>query len=215
MIIMMGWTLYVRYPLYCTYVRILGNSANSQQSLLSSVKNNLVLKPYTPKWKVEFLEEQTRIGAMLFPKWKHIIHSELSPDGLVHIGSTSIKDIALAKPQHDCAIAITCDRIPAELFTDLAASGYNYIGVAPHSLECADHFFFFIPNAEDRDRLGEGFYLHVLTPKVHQWLRGTQAFCEYLSENAMVRKTYSDLKSQISKNENQVGKFDIRILIID
>ena len=206
MMAMMGWTFYVRYPLYCTYAKVLTNSSTPKQTLLSQVKNNLVLKPYSPKWKSEFLEERSRTGAVLLSKWKHILHPELSPDGFVHIGSTSIQDIALAKPQHDCALAITCDTLPTELRADLSSLGYHYIGVAPHSLDCADHFFFFIPNIEDQPRLGEGYYLHVLTPKVHQWLRNTRIFCEYLSENETARESYSDLKSEISKVENQVGE---------
>lgn len=204
---MMIWTLYVRYPLYCTYVNILNGFNADYLPRLDQVKNNLVLKPFTPKWKTEFLQEQSRTRAVLLPKWKHILHPELTPNGFVHVGSTAITNIALAKPQHDCVLALTCDQLPKEFRQDLISLGYSYIGVAPHSLDCADHFFFFFPNEEDAERLGDGFYLHVLTPKVHPWLKVSQAFCDYLSENEDVRETYANLKKQISSNETTVGKY--------
>ena len=205
-LMMMIWTLYVRYPLYCTYVNILNGFNADYLPKLDEIKTNLVLKPYSPKWKTEFLQEQSRTRALLLPKWKHILHPELSPNGFVHVGSTAIANIALAKPQHDCVLALTCDQLPEEFRADLSSLGYSYIGVAPHSLDCADHFFFFIPNAEDVEKLGDGFYLHVLTPKVHPWLRVSKAFCDYLSENEDVREIYSNLKKQIASNEKHVGK---------
>ena len=208
-IVMISWTLYVRYPLYITYARMFDVLSSPELSSFSQLKSHLVLKPFTPKWREEFLAERSRVGNLLRSKWKDILEAELSPDGLVHIGSTAITDIGLAKPQHDCALAVTCHRLPKEFRLDLAKLGYQYIGVAPHSLDCSDHFFVFVPNDEDKDRLGEGFFLHVVTPPVHEWLRTSQAFCAYLSDNAQARETYANLKKEISRGEKDMGKSNI------
>lgn len=203
---MMIWTFYIRFPLYCTYRGILNGFSSHHLSALAELNRNFTLKPYTPKWKSEFLAEKTRTNAVLLPKWKHILDAELSPDGFVHIGSTSITNIALAKPQHDCALAINCHKLPKDFLNDLSTLGYRYIGVAPHTLDCADHFFVFIPDTNDKMTLGEGYFLHVVTPKVHEWLRNTQAFCEYLSENQVARERYSNLKRQIITVKSTIGK---------
>ena len=203
-IVMISWTFYVRYPLYITYARLFDVLKSSELSSSSRIRNNLMLKPFTPKWKEEFLAERSRIQTLFLSKWEHILDRELCPDGLVHIGSTAITNIGLAKPQHDCALAVTCHRLPKDFRSDLATLGYDYIGVAPHSLDCSDHFFVLVPNAEDKSRLGEGFYLHVVTPKVHEWLRTSQAFCLYLSENPTAREKYSNLKKDISLVEKNI-----------
>ena len=206
MIIMMIWTFYIRYPVYCTYRGILTGFSSPHLSTLAKLNRHFILKPYTPKWKSEFLAEKARTNAVLLPKWKHILDPELSPDGFIHIGSTAITNIALAKPQHDCALAVNCHQLPEEFLKDLSTLNYSYIGVAPHSLDCADHFFFFLPDANDKNTLGEGYFLHVVTPKVHEWLRTSRAFCEYLSENQMARESYSNLKRQIINVESQIGE---------
>ena len=205
-LVMITWTFYVRYPLYITYARLFNVLDTSQFPSLSQGGRRLVLQSFTPKWKEEFLLERSRLQTLFLSKWEDILDRELCPDGLVHIGSTAIANIALAKPQHDCALAVNCHRLPKEFRSDLSSLGYDYIGVAPHSLDCSDHFFIFVPNAEDKSRLGEGFCLHVVTPKVHEWLRTSQAFCEYLSENSTARETYSNLKKDISLVEKDIRK---------
>lgn len=203
---MMIWTFYSRYSLFCTYRGVFGGFTAPHLSPLAKMGSQFTLQPYTSKWKSEFLAEQARTNAVLLPKWKHILNSDLSPQGFVHIGSTAITNIALAKPQHDCALAIDCQNLPGDLVQDLFNLGYRYIGVAPHSLDCADHFFFFIPDEKDRAILGEGYFLHVVTPKVHDWLSTSRAFCEYLSENQLARERYSNLKAQIITVESKIGK---------
>lgn len=204
---MITWTFYTRFPLYRTYARLLGGIGYSKVQEVTQIRERFTLKPYTPKWKEQFDAEHQRTRPMLISKWKYILNEELTPDGLVHIGSTAIRNIALAKPQHDCALAINCHSLPKQFFKDLTTLGYAYIGVAPHSLDCADHFFYYLPNPEDQARLGEGFFLHVLTPKVHSWLRTSLAFCEYLSHDTAARESYSNLKKEISTVGKNISEF--------
>lgn len=208
--IMASWALYVRFPLYMTYSKFLGGIGHSKIVEKAKMRKNLVLEPYTPLWQEQFDTEYQRTRPMLISKWKHILHEELTPDGIVHIGSTAIRDIALAKPQHDCGLAVTCHSLPKQFCADLAELGYLYIGVAPHSLDCADHFFYYLPNPEDQARLGEGFFLHVLTPKVHDWLRTSLAFCEYLSHDTAARESYSNLKKEISTVGKNISLYSMK-----
>jgi GrpB-like predicted nucleotidyltransferase (UPF0157 family) len=205
-LVVMLWTFYVRYPLFRTYGKVFGVIDCPHLAAFTRTSNRLTLKPFNPRWKAEFLAERLRTRALLLNKWKDIIDEQLCPEGLEHIGSTAIVDIALAKPQHDCALAVTCNTLPAQFYVDLASLGYMYIGVAPHSLDCSDHFFFYAPNVDERQQLGEGFFLHVVTPKVHEWFRTSQAFCRYLSANVVARNSYSDLKRDIAQVERHIGK---------
>ncbi|CAF1515593.1 unnamed protein product [Adineta steineri] len=99
---MIVWTLYERRSLFQTFI----NLHKIQKD------DKLILKPWTPKWKEEFEKEKSRLNEITLSKWKHIFHKELSPDGIVHIGSTSIEKIALAKPMHDVAIAVATKYLP-------------------------------------------------------------------------------------------------------
>ncbi|CAF1373602.1 unnamed protein product [Didymodactylos carnosus] len=95
--IMIIWTLYERRLLFRTFINLHYIRGN----------NELILQPWTPRWKEEFLNEKLRLNNIILSKWQHIFDKELSSDGIVHIGSTSITNIGLAKPVHDTAIAIT------------------------------------------------------------------------------------------------------------
>lgn len=172
-------------------------------------QSKFTLKPYTFKWNDEFLAEKTRTNAILLPKWKHILNSELSPDGFEHIGSTAIPKIALAKPQHDCALAIDCSKLPKDFVNDLSKLGYRYVGTTSHS-----HCFFFVPNEHERATLGEGYILYVVTPKAHDWLRSSEILCEYLKNSSIAREKYATLIALTSHTENHFGKFNIVIIRI-
>ncbi|CAF1254860.1 unnamed protein product [Adineta steineri] len=188
---MIIWTLYERRSLFQTFI----NLHKIQKD------DKLVLKPWIPKWKEEFEKEKSRLNEIILSKWKHIFHKELSPDGIVHIGSTSIEKIALAKPMHDVAIAITTKYLPETLCEDLEKAGYKYVGAAPHSISCQDHWFFNITPKNQIDLKGYGFDLHVVLPPSHQWLRDTIHFSQYLTENQIDRDRYASLKSEIAKTE--------------
>ncbi|CAF2746326.1 unnamed protein product [Rotaria sp. Silwood2] len=198
--IMIIWTLYERRLLFQTFINL----------YYIRKDNKLILKPWTPKWKEEFQNEKVRLNKIILSKWKHIFHEELSPDGLVHIGSTSIENIALAKPFHDVAIAITRKHLPKNFREDLEIAGYKYVGAAPHTLFCQDHWFFNVTPMNEIGSKGYGFDLHVLLPPAHQWLRESLIFCQYLTENPLDRDRYSYLKSEIAQTETEINAYAIK-----
>ncbi|CAF0774843.1 unnamed protein product [Didymodactylos carnosus] len=197
---MIIWTLYERRLLFRTFINLHYIRGN----------NELILQPWTPRWKEEFLNEKLRLNNIILPKWQHIFDKELSSDGIVHIGSTSITNIGLAKPVHDTAIAITTKYLPDNLRDDLEKAGYKYVGVAPHSLSCQDHWFFCITPISEISSKGYGFDLHVLLPMAHQWLRETVNFCQYLTENQIDRDRYSSLKREIAETETEIIPYAIK-----
>ncbi|CAF0901534.1 unnamed protein product [Adineta steineri] len=197
--------LYSLIVLFGLGKRLLFVTSVNLQKLLGNDK--VVLKPWTPKWKEEFKNEKTRLNKIILSKWKHIFHKELSPDGLVHIGSTSIEKIALAKPMHDVAIAITTKYLPVNLREDLEKAGYKYVGAALHSISCQDHWFFNITPKDQIDSKGHGFDLHVVLPPSHQWLRDTIHFSQYLTENQIDRERYGNLKSEIAKTDPTMASY--------
>ncbi|UJR17074.1 hypothetical protein I4U23_003971 [Adineta vaga] len=199
-LIMIIWTLYERRSLFQTYINM----------YYIKKDNALVLKPWTPKWKEEFENEKDRLNKIILFKWKHIFHQELSPDGIIHIGSTSIENIAFAKPIHDLALAITTEHVPKEFCEDLRKAGYKYVGAAPHTLSCQDHWFFNITPQNEIDTKGYGFDLHVLLPSVHQWLRDIINFCQYLTEHPIDRNKYSSLKSEIAQTETDIHSYAMK-----
>ncbi|CAF0969931.1 unnamed protein product [Adineta ricciae] len=197
---MIIWTLYERRTLFQTFINLHYMNKNDK----------LTLKPWTSKWEEEVKNEKIRLNQILLSKWKHIFDKELSSDGILHIGSTSIKNIAFAKPVHDIAIAIITKYLPKEFGEDLRNAGYIYVGTAPHTFSCQDHWFFNITPKNEIDSKGYGFDLHVLLPPAHQWLRENLDFCQYLTEHSIDREKYSNLKNEISQTETDIQMYALK-----
>jgi GrpB-like predicted nucleotidyltransferase (UPF0157 family) len=160
------------------------------------------LIPYSPDWSNQFIDERARImrawenaGALVhcLPLGKHaeFVCNEHEPNGVVHIGSTSIRNIELASPYHDMAILVDADPFSLpKIHAAMHAAGYTPRGVAPHAPNGQDMWWIRVCPPDRQAEEGYGFDLHIISTAQLPWLGSVLRFCRYLEVNDSARSRY-------------------------
>lgn len=160
------------------------------------------LKPWTPKWELEFKEEKNRIETVLRKDYEDLF---VEKEGIRFIGSTSIKNIRLADPFHDMVLKVNCKTLPEGFIKIMKELGYRLLGKSPHVSNGADFWFMRHIHDSAPDSCN-GFDIHVCTPEAHDWVDSVVGFSEYMSLHEDERKIYEDCKSKILES----GTTDVR-----
>jgi GrpB-like predicted nucleotidyltransferase (UPF0157 family) len=165
---------------------------------LNTHQEDLILEKFSSDWKVQVVKENVRFESIL-KKYDHLIEKSLT-DGIQHVGSTSIVDIALAKPAHDIVLTLNTDSVPDELISDIESLGYTCIGSSPHDPDFDHWFMRHVPDDLISEQ-GVGFGLHVFSPGGHESAKKMMVFRDYVNQNESERQLYGDTKQKI-KSEN-------------
>jgi len=170
------YLIYKRNNLFRTFYLLFSYQGEFKQELV----------PWTENWAKEFSQEKERMENLLKPLFGHLFKEG---KGIIHIGSTNIKNIKFTKPIIDMALALDCSEFPNNFKNKMEKLGYYWIGDAPHNPEGGDKWFF----REIDSNLG--FDIHILTnKKAHDWLDDQLIFLEYLSLFSDEREKYENVK---------------------
>ncbi|QNO14291.1 GrpB family protein [Alkalicella caledoniensis] len=142
-------------------------------------KRTIVVEPYNPKWKEEFL----KIKAMLIPYIGDMIID------IVHVGSTSVEGLA-AKPIIDFNIIIDSYEVFPLLEKELKKLGYNHDGDG---------------GIKGRERFRRSFKDEFMNYHMYVCPKGSTehlrqlAFRDYLRKNKKVTTEYAKLKMHLAE----------------
>lgn len=162
---------------------------------------NVVLKPWTSEWENEFLIEKERIEKSIRPNFERFFLEK--EKGLIHIGSTSIKNITLAKPHHDMAIYWNSnENLPKEFIEEMEKIGYMYFGPSPHCVNGRNNWFF-----NKNSKIDYGYDLHVTQPLSHSWLDECKLFIDYLSTFPKEKDIYQKVKEKYNNSKIHIYAF--------
>jgi len=165
----------------------------------------VILLPWIEKWEEEFKIEKARIEAKLFPKFDKLVIRSICPNGIEHIGSTSIRHIKLATPVHDMILSLNAETIPDEFVTILESLGYLFIGAAMHDPNLGDMWFFDLTKDEEINIRGYGFDLHVTLNGSHNIAEELIGFRDYCNTFPQERELYANIKQSIKSGTSNVG----------
>lgn len=146
---------------------------------------------WNPSWEIEFKNEKNRIENHL----DHTLFDSHYPR-IIHIGSTSIKDISLSTPMHDMGLFLNRE-INEKFIHQMEELGYDYIGAAPHDPDGYDNWFMKM----NPDNM-KGFDLHAVEPQGHENLKAIKIFAEYLSRFPKEREKY-ELYKRLSQEKGE------------
>lgn len=137
----------------------------------------LEIKPYDPRWRVEFEDERARLQAALGALAVRIDHH----------GSTSVPGLA-AKPVIDIQISVR-QLHPVDPYAErLAVSGYAHV---PHPDDAFAPFF------HRPEEWPHTHHVHVVRSGGEEE-RKTLAFRDYLREHVSVAREYEALKKELA-----------------
>jgi GrpB-like predicted nucleotidyltransferase (UPF0157 family) len=148
----------------------------------------LDLEPWSPRWPEQVAHERDRIGRIL-----HGISGIRS--GVIHLGSTSVPQIPLAKPIHDIAIVLVDDQPTHDLRLALERLDYFVVGPAPHAPTGGDTWAIWLPEtAVERESRGAGFSLHLVGPRGLDRLEAMLAHAAFLRSEPKEAVDYGEAK---------------------
>lgn len=139
-------------------------------------KDDVLLVPHEAGWKSEFEETKEKI----------LKHTNLQPNQIEHIGSTSIEGIH-AKPVIDIVIGVEdFDLLDKEFFTGLKEAGFYRLQVErPNEIVCAKF--------TDATFETKTHFIHIVQFNEEKWHQ-MRFFRDYLNANIKARKEYEALK---------------------
>ncbi|MBQ0140493.1 MAG: GrpB family protein [Kurthia sp.] len=141
------------------------------------LKNNeVIIVPYDKEWKEEFNKTKTEI----------IQHTNLKPNQIEHIGSTSIEGIR-AKPILDILIGVdSLTTLDKPFFKDLRNAGFYKLQVErPNEIVCAKF--------TDETFETKTHFIHIVELENEKWNQ-MLFFRDYLNNNQDVKEQYENLK---------------------
>jgi len=184
MLITCSILIYRRRLLYRTFRKIL--------SIYLSVIDSIPFVSYQEQWPQQFEDEKKRIEDVLSKKYPY------RGNGIVMIGSTSIKGISIAKNMHDLILGLKLNTLPEELVKDLESLGYDYLGYSLVVPDGGDYWFFYVYPPEEVSQNGcYGFTLHVCLEHAFSAMNKFVAFSEYCNTFPEEKKLYEETKKEI------------------
>jgi len=156
--------------------------------------NRLVLpelehESWSPAWAEQVAQERLRFELAFEPVRKQMRST------IVHFGSTSVPNIEVAKPIHDLAVLSDEETPSPAMLKCLADLDYFVIGSCHHALQGGDTWAFWFPrDAEERQRFGAGFSLHLMGPSGRNRMTEMLVHARFLQSHPAEAKAYSDAK---------------------
>ncbi len=174
----LGYVLWTRRELVGAMVRI-----------NRLVLPELELESWSPAWAEQVAQERLRFELAFEP-----VRNQMRST-IVHLGSTSVPNIEVAKPIHDLAVLIDEDTPSPAMLKCLADLDYFVIGRSPHALQGGDTWAFWFPrDADERQRFGAGFGLHLMGPSGRNRMIEMLVHARFLQSHPAEAKAYSEAK---------------------
>jgi GrpB-like predicted nucleotidyltransferase (UPF0157 family) len=140
----------------------------------------IVVVDYDLTWPQKFVEEQTRILAVI----------GAYVEDIQHVGSTSVPGLA-AKPIIDIMIAVYSMSLVKKCIEPLASLGYGYMG----ELGLPERHFF--PKPPPTGWAHRTHHVHMVLKGSNQWENQTR-FRDYLREHPETLQQYQILKRELA-----------------
>ena len=148
-------------------------------------KDEVILVPYDPQWKTEFLRMQDSL----------VHNTSIQPHQIEHIGSTSIEGIQ-AKPIIDIIVGVeSLILLDKEFFKALQKIGFYRLQVErPNEIVCAK-----FTNASFETKT---HFMHIVEIHQEKW-RQMLFFRDYLNAHEETKREYESIKHSFFKSDLQ------------